>query len=48
MAVPKRKTSKSRTRKKRNVHYKRKIVLAIKTKDKKGYKRPHRDEYIEV
>jgi ribosomal protein L32 len=48
MAVPKRKHSKSRTRIKRGKHYKRIPVLAVKTKDKKGYKRPHIDEYIEV
>ena len=48
MAVPKRKHSKGRTRRKRNSHYKRKVVQAKKTKDGSGYKRPHRDEYIEV
>lgn len=47
-AVPKRKLSKGRTRRKRNAHYKRDIVAVVKTKDKKGYKRPHVDEYIEV
>lgn len=48
MAVPKRRTSKSRTRRKRNAHYKREAVSVIKTKDKKGYKRPHVEEYVEV
>jgi ribosomal protein L32 len=48
MAVPKRKTSKSRTRKKRNSHYTRERVIAVKTADKKGYKRPHVEEYIEL
>ena len=44
MAVPKRKHSKSRVRKKRNSHYTRKKVAVVKTKDGKGYKRPHVDE----
>ncbi len=48
MAVPKRKHSKSRTRKKRDAHYKRPSVTVVKTKDGKGYKRPHIDEYIEL
>lgn len=48
MAVPKRKHSKSRTRIKRNSHYTRKAVNVIKTADKKGYKRPHVEEYIEA
>ena len=48
MQVPKRKHSKSRTRKKRNVHYKRTEVAVVKTKDGKAYKRPHVDEYVEV
>lgn len=48
MAVPKRKHSKSRTKIKRNSHYFRKIVQAIRTKDGKGLKRPHVDEYIEI
>jgi ribosomal protein L32 len=47
MAVPKRKHSKGRTRRKRNAHYKRKPVKVVKTEDKKGYKRPHVEEYIE-
>lgn len=48
MQVPKRKHSKSRTRKKRNSYYKRGAVKAIKTKDGKAYKRPHVDEYVEI
>jgi len=44
MPVPKRRHSKSRVRKKRNSHYGRTPVAAIKTKDGKGYKRPHVDE----
>lgn len=48
MAVPKRKHSKGRTRRKRNSHFKRDEVTVIKTKDKKGYKRPHIEENIEV
>jgi len=48
MPVPKRKHSKGRTKRKRNAHYKRDIVSAIKTEDGKGYKRPHVDEYIEL
>ena len=48
MQVPKRKTSKSRTRQKRNVHYKRGAVKAVKTADGKAYKRPHVDEYVEL
>lgn len=48
MAVPKRKHSKSRTRKKRNAHYTRDVVNVVKTKDKKAYKRPHVDEYVEI
>ncbi len=48
MAVPKRKHSKGRTRRKRNAHYKRTPVKVVKTDDDKGYKRPHVDEYIEV
>jgi ribosomal protein L32 len=47
MPVPKRKHSKSRTRKKRNSHYKRKETHAVKTKDGKAYKRPHIEEVIE-
>jgi len=47
MAVPKRKHSKGRTRRKRNAHYKRKPVGVVKTDDGKGFKRPHVDEYIE-
>jgi len=48
MAVPKRKHSKGRTRRKRNSHYKREEVRVNKTKDKKGYKRPHVEEHVEV
>ena len=48
MPVPKRKHSKGRTLRKKNAHYKRIEVAAVKTKDGKGYKRPHVDEYIEV
>jgi len=48
MAVPKRKHSKSKTRIKRNSHYKREEVKVIKTKDKKALKRPHVDEYVEI
>lgn len=48
MAVPKRKHSRSRTRQKRNAHYTRDAVVAIKTNDGKGYKRPHVDEYVEL
>ena len=48
MAVPKRKHSKSRTRQKRNSFYGRKVVVAVKTEDGKGYKRPHVEENIEI
>ena len=48
MAVPKRRHSKSRTRQKRNAHYKREEVKVVATKDNKAYKRPHVDEYIEI
>lgn len=48
MAVPKRRHSKSRTRQRREPHYKRVPVTVVKTEDKKGYKRPHFDEYIEL
>ena len=48
MAVPKRKHSKGRTKRKRNAHYKRSVTKVVKTKDEKGYKRPHVEEYIEV
>lgn len=48
MALPKRRHSKSRTRKKRNAHYTRERVQVVPTKDKKGYKRPHVEEYIEL
>lgn len=48
MAVPKRRKSKSATRQMRNAHYKRAEVKAISTKDKKAFKRPHVDEYVEL
>jgi len=48
MAVPKRKLSKGRTRRKRSSHYKRIEVRVNKTKDGKGYKRPHVEEHIEA
>jgi len=48
MALPKRRHSKSRTRKKRNSHYVRDEVNAVQTADKKAYKRPHVEEYIEI
>ena len=48
MAVPKRKHSKARTRKKRNGHYTRDNVMAVKTKETKAFKRPHVDEYVEL
>jgi ribosomal protein L32 len=46
MAVPKRRSSKGRVRRKRNTHYKRVAVNAVKTKG--GYKRPHVEELIEI
>jgi len=48
MPVPKRKHSKQRTAKRTRVTMKREGVTVVKTKDKKGYKRPHVDEYIEI
>ena len=48
MALPKRRTSKGRTRRKRNVHYKEKEVQVVQTKSKRGYKRPHVEESIEI
>lgn len=48
MPVPKRKHSKGRVRRKRNAHYKRAVVEVKQIKDKKGYKRPHVEEYIEL
>jgi ribosomal protein L32 len=48
MAVPKRKTSKGRTRRKRNIHYKRQEIQVVPTKNKKGFKRPHVEESIEI
>ncbi|NMB91613.1 50S ribosomal protein L32 [candidate division WWE3 bacterium] len=46
MAVPKRRSSKGRVRRKRNSHYKRAAVRAVKIKT--GYKRPHVEEFIEI
>lgn len=48
MAVPKRKHSKGRTRRKRNAHYKKVAVTNLRTKNKKTYKRPHIEEDVEV
>ena len=48
MPVPKRKHSKGRKRRKRNAHYGRDVVKAVKTDDGKAFKRPHVEEYIEV
>lgn len=48
MALPKRRHSKGRTRRKRNAHYTRDVVVAVKSSDKKGYKRPHIEENIEI
>lgn len=48
MPVPKRRSSKGKTRRKRNTHYKRVEVKAVKTANKKGYKRPHVEEFIEL
>ncbi len=48
MAVPKRRTSKGKTRRKRNTRYTRTEVQVVKTKNKKGYKRPHVEEFIEI
>jgi len=48
MAVPKRRASKGKTRRKRNTHYKRVEVRSVQTKNKKGYKRPHVEEFIEI
>jgi large subunit ribosomal protein L32 len=42
MAVPKRRHSKSRTKKKRNAHYIAKIVNSIKCKTCGALKLPHR------
>ncbi len=42
MAVPKRRHSKSRTKKKRNAHYIAKIVNSIKCKTCGTFKLPHR------
>ncbi len=33
---------------KKNRHYVKSVVVAIKTKDGKAYKRPHVDERIEI
>ena len=48
MAVPKRRTYKGRTRRKRNINYKREEVQVVLTKNKKGYKRPHVEESVEI
>ena len=48
MAVPKRKSSKSRSAIDTFARNKRKPLQAVKTKDGKGIKRPHRDEYIKI
>lgn len=48
MAVPKRKHSKGKVRRKRNEKLTRKVIAFEKTKDGKGIKRPHIDEYIEL
>jgi ribosomal protein L32 len=48
MAVPKRRITSSRAKKKRTKRYSRGVVGVVKTEDKKGFKRPHVDEYIEV
>ncbi len=48
MPVPKRKSSKSRKNIDKHARYSRKIKLVVKTKDKRGVKRPHVDEYIEI
>jgi large subunit ribosomal protein L32 len=42
MAVPKRRHSKSRTKKKRNAHFFASVVNSIKCKDCGKYKLPHR------
>lgn len=48
MPTPKRRHSKGRTRRKRNEKMTREIVTVVETKDKKGYKRPHVEEYVEL
>jgi ribosomal protein L32 len=48
MPVPKRKASKSRTKIRTNKRYTKSIVVAVRTKDGKAYKRPHFDERIEL
>jgi len=48
MAVPKRRSSKGRLRRKRHSHYTRVAVQAVKAKGGKGYKRPHVEEFIEI
>jgi ribosomal protein L32 len=48
MAVPKRKHSKGRVRRKRNEKMTREVISFVKTSDGKGIKRPHVDEYIEL
>lgn len=42
MAVPKRRHSKSRTKKKRNAHFITKVVNSIKCPNCGSYKLPHR------
>jgi len=48
MAVPKRKSSKSRSGIDTFARNKRKPVQAVKTEDKLAIKRPHVNEYIRV
>jgi ribosomal protein L32 len=48
MAVPKRKSSKSRSGIDTFARNKRSVTQAVKTKDGKGIKRPHVDEYIKI
>jgi len=48
MAVPKRKSSKSRSGIDTFARNKRKTLQGVKTKDGKGIKRPHVDEYIKL
>lgn len=48
MALPKRRHSKGRTRRKRYEKLLKKAVNVVKTKDKRGFKRPHVEEYVEI
>jgi len=48
MAVPKRQSSKRRKRIRKRANCMRTPIRVVKTKDKKGVKRPHVDEYIEI